>query len=231
MQPFAGRGRLFLLRHGETEWNRARRVMGRRPIPLCVAGRAQLATLAPHLGGLGIEAIWTSPVMRARETAEIVAATLGGLPIREDERLSEVRYGAWEGRSFPELLDDPAYHAFHRDPLRARVPGGGETLLEVRERVFAAAADALAETAGGHPLLVSHGDPLRLLLAACLAIDPEEFRRIRVDNGALSAVDLIGSWSEAKFVNMRPDLCTMLDAEVDGARALRDRAQAPGETK
>ncbi len=231
MQPFAGSGRLFLLRHGETAWNRARRVMGRRPIPLCDEGRAQLAQVAPHLRGLGIAEIWTSPMVRARETAEIAAEALGGIPIREDDGLAEVDYADWEGRGFAELLADPAYHKFHEDPLGSRVPGGGETLLEVRRRVFAAAERALASSSGGHPLLVSHGDPLRLVLAACMAVPPIEFRRLRVDNGALSAVDLTGEWSEAKFVNMRPDLGTMLDAEVDGARALRESAGEATESK
>ena len=231
MQPFAGRGRLFLLRHGETEWNRARRVMGRRPIPLCAEGRGQLAKVVPHLRGLGIGAIWTSPMVRARETAEMAAEALGGVPVHEDEGLAEVNYAAWEGLGFPELLEDPAYHAFHKDPLGARVPGGGETLLEVRDRVFAACARILGESeSNGHPLLVSHGDPLRLVVSACLAIEPEQFRRVRIDNGSLSAIDLTGNWSEAKFVNMRPDLDVMLDAELDGARALRERAQQTSES-
>ncbi len=231
MQPFAGQGRLFLLRHGETEWNRKRRVMGRRPVPLCAEGRAQLTAMVPHLTGLDIAAIWTSPMVRARETAELASDALGGVPIIEEDGLAEVDYADWEGRGFPELLDDPAYHEFHKDPLGSRVPGGGETLLEVRERVFRAAERALAETEGGHALLVSHGDPLRLVLAACMAMDPVEFRRLRVDNGALSAIDLTGTWSEAKFVNMRPDLDVMLDAELDGARALRDGAVESMESK
>lgn len=204
--------------------------MGRRPIPLCEEGRSQLATLVPHLNGLGIGVIWTSPMVRARETAEIASAALGGLPIREDDGLAEVDYADWEGKGFPELLDDPAYHEFHQDPLGARVPGGGETLLEVRARVFQAATRALGETGEGHPLLVSHGDPLRLVIAACMAIEPLQFRRIRVDNGSLSAVDLTGDWSEAKFVNMRPDLGVMLDAELDGARALQERAKQSTES-
>ncbi|MDG2305585.1 MAG: histidine phosphatase family protein [Candidatus Binatia bacterium] len=231
MQPFPGRGRLFLLRHGETEWNRARRVMGRRPVPLCDEGRAQLELLTPHLPGLGISCIWTSPMVRARQTAEIASAAVGGVPIREDDGLAEVDYADWEGCGFEELLADPGYHEFHKDPLRSRVPGGGETLFEVRERVFDAAARALAETTDGHPLLVSHGDPLRLVLAACMATPPTEFRRLRVDNGALSAIDLTGTWSEAKFVNMRPDLGVMLDAEMDGARALREGEAEPTESK
>lgn len=229
MQPVEGRGRLFLLRHGETDWNRARRVMGHRPIPLNAQGREQIESLAPHLRGLGVVSIVSSPMVRARETAEIVSETLGGVTIEEDPGLAEVGYAGWEGKTFPELIKDPIYTAFHRDPLGTAPPGGGETLLQVRDRVFAAASRALE--AGGPSLLVSHGDPLRLLLAACLAIAPEDFRRIRIDNGGLSAVDFSGEWSEAKFVNMRPDLDRMLDAELDGARAVRERAAGKGETQ
>src|SRR5262245_65943801 len=68
MQPFPGKGRFFLLRHGETEWNRQRRIMGRRPVPLSERGRAQLSALAPHLARLGIATIFTSPLARARAT-------------------------------------------------------------------------------------------------------------------------------------------------------------------
>ena len=196
--------------------------MGRKPIALNQAGRDQLGRVVEYLPGLGISRIWTSPMVRARQTAEIAAQALGGVPIYEDEGLAEVNYADWEGLGFAELLADPAYHAFHRDPLEAPVPGGGETLREVRNRVFDAASRVLAETTGGHPLIVSHGDPLRLLISACLAIDVTQFRRIRVDNGALTALDLTGDWAEAKFVNMRPDLAQMMEAERDGARAVRE---------
>lgn len=229
MQPVEGRGRLFLLRHGETDWNRARRVMGHRPIPLNDLGRQQIEDLAPHLRGLGVVSIVSSPMVRARETAEIVSKALGGVAVEEDAGLAEVGYAGWEGKTFPELIEDPIYNEFHRDPLGTAPPGGGETLLQVRERVFSAATRALG--AAGPCLLVSHGDPLRLLLAACLAIAPEDFRRVRIDNGGLSAIDFSGGWSEAKFVNMRPDLDRMLDAELDGARAVRERAAGNGETE
>ena len=102
-------------------------------------------------------------------------------------------------------------------------------MREVRERVLQSAERALAGCREGSPLLISHGDPLRLLLVACLALDPLQFRRLRVDNGALSAVDLAGDWSELKFLNMRPDLSEMLDAELDGARAVRESGSKEAE--
>ena len=212
MQPFPGRGRFYLLRHGETEWNRQRRIMGRRPVPLSERGRAQLAVLAPHLANLGVAHVFTSPLPRARSSAELIAAALGDLPVEDEPGLTEVDYADWEGKSFPDLADDPAYHAFRRDPLGTPFPGGGESLLQVRDRIFAAMA-RIASAADGRPVVVvSHGDPLRLILCGCLQMDIAELRRIRIDNGALSAIELTGHWAEVKFVNMRPDLDVMLDS-------------------
>jgi len=211
MQPFPGKGRIFLLRHGETAWNRERRIMGRRPVPLSERGRAQLSALTPHLLPLGIEQVFTSPLPRARSSAELVATALGGLPVVDEAGLTEVDYAAWEGRSFPDLRHDPDFHAFLKDPLGTPFPGGGETLYEVRDRVFAAMARVVAQAGGQPAVVVSHGDPLRLVLCGCLQLDVAELRRIRIDNGALSAIELTGDWVEVKFINMRPDLDAMLD--------------------
>lgn len=222
MQPFPGRGIFFLLRHGATAWNAERRVMGRRAVPLSGEGERQIRALAPHLDGLAITGVWTSPLVRARATSELVNEALGGVPVYEEEGLTEVDYGAWEGRTFPELLLDPAYREFSRDPLRNPVPGGGESLIAVRDRVYAA-MERIAEWADGRSVLVvSHGDPLRLILAGCLGLDLAQLRRLRVDNGALSAIELGDGWAEVKFANMRPDLAAMLQAERDAARAVRD---------
>jgi broad specificity phosphatase PhoE len=83
--------------------------------------------------------------------------------------------------------------------------------------------ERIARRASGAPVLVvSHGDPLRVILVGCLCIALEEMRRLRLDNGALSAFELTGDWAEVKFVNMRPDLAVMIHAERDGARAVRE---------
>jgi probable phosphoglycerate mutase len=222
VQPFAGRGIFFLVRHGETEWNRERRVMGRLGIPLSDAGRAQVDRLIPMLAPPGIAAVWTSPLSRARETADLLARGLGDLPVHVDEDLTEVDYGAWEGRTFAELVVEPAYHAYHRDPEGAAVPGASERLSEVRDRVLGALARIAAALPGERVLVVSHGDPIRLVLAACLGLSVAEMRRLRVDTAAVSGFEATGDWAEVKFVNVRPDL----DGIV-GPRTERDAGEGP----
>jgi broad specificity phosphatase PhoE len=211
MQPFPGRGRIFLLRHGETEWNRERRIMGRRPVPLSERGRTQLLALTPHLARLGVTRVFTSPLARARATADLVAGALGGVAVAEEEGLTEVHYGSWEGKTFRDLVGTPEFHAVLDEPVSTPIPGGGESLEHVRDRVYAAMARVAAASDGQPVIVVSHGDPLRVILCGCLGMELSQLRRIRLDNGALSAIELTGDWAEVKFVNMRPDLDVMLD--------------------
>jgi len=206
VQPFPGRGIFLLVRHGETAWNRERRVMGRLGTSLSERGRAQVASLAPLLSGLGAEAVWTSPLARARETAELIASALGDLPLHVDEDLTEIDYGAWEGQTFRELMADAAYHAYVRDPETAAAPGSRESLADVRDRVLGVLTRIAADRPGGRSIVVSHGDPIRLVLAACLGLSAREMRRLRVDTGAASAIEATGDWVELKFVNVRLDL-------------------------
>lgn len=218
---------LFLLRHGETEWNRERRVMGRGPMPLSERGREQVRGAIPLLSGLGIERVWTSPLPRARETAEQVAGGLGGLVVEVEEELTEVDYSGWEGRTFPELIADPAYRRYLLDPENEPVPGGGESLADVQARMYRALARVLEAAGGARSLVVSHGDPIRVAVAGCLGVGLRDVRRLRIDNAAVSAVELTGRWTEVKFVNVRSDLGEIATPAVDGARVLRDRSGAP----
>ena len=133
------------------------------------------------------------------------------MPIVEEPDLTEVDYGAWEGRTFRELVHEPEFHAYWQDPLGTPFPGGGETLLQVRDRVLAGMTRVARDANGRPAIVVSHGDPLRLILCGCLQMDVAQLRRIRLDNGGLSAIELTGDWAEVKFLNMRPDLDAMLD--------------------
>ena len=193
----------MLVRHGETEWTRARRVMGRQPIGLSDAGRAQSRALVPLLRTLAAERVLTSPLARARETAEIVATALRLLLALEPD-LVELDFGTWEGRCYGDLVGDPAYLAFSQDPGAASPPGGGSVGM-AQARAVAAVGRALASTPGGRVCVVSHGDILRLVLVAALRLEVREFRRLRLDTCGVSAIELTGEWAEVKFLNLLAD--------------------------
>src|SRR5262249_51093918 len=120
----AYRGTVLLMRHGETAWNREGRVMGRSPVDLDPAGRAQVKNAIPSARVIKPELIVTSPLARARQTADIIAEGVGGIPVTEDVDLEEVKYGRWEGMVFNDLIDDADYVRYREDPIRSETPGG-----------------------------------------------------------------------------------------------------------
>src|SRR5271154_1898518 len=127
------RGIALFMRHGETAWNREGRVMGRKPIELDAEGRAQVEASVPFARLLKPELIVTSPLARARQSAEIIAAGVGGFPIAEDPQLSEVLYGRWEGMVYDDLVEDADYLNYRDHPLDEPTPGG-ETIAQVQSR-------------------------------------------------------------------------------------------------
>jgi broad specificity phosphatase PhoE len=155
----AGSNEVLLVRHGETDDNAAERFQGRIDTPLNDRGREQSRALAEQLAGEGLRALYTSPLARARETAEIVGALLGLEPV-PDPRLMEADAGTWAGRLIAEIVADnaDAYRAW-----RAREPGfrfpAGESIEEQGARVAAALLDVAA---GPLPaLVVTHGGTIR----------------------------------------------------------------------
>lgn len=200
MSPDSAARSFLVIRHGETEWNRERRVMGSADVPLSERGRTQCELAATVLRRFAVQRIVSSPLRRAVETAEILARALE-LPVSYDPDLEEVRFGRWQGLTYDEIRHDPDYHAFMADPLTRRTPGG-ETILDVQRRGIAGLERV---GAGERVVFVSHGDIIRSALCHFLAIPVTEFRRVRVDNCGMSAVTLRGSRAEVKFVNMLAD--------------------------
>ncbi len=198
------RGVAILMRHGETGWNREGRVMGRHPIELNENGRAQVAATARFANTIGPELIVTSPLVRARQSAEIMAAGLGGVGIIEEPDIAEVLYGRWEGMSYHELIDDPHYKTYRQAPTEHPTPGG-ETIAQVQTRGVAAVMRTLAAHSGKRVLFISHGDIVRTVLCHFMGLELRYFHRIRVDNATLSAIQVAGDFAEVKFLNLLPD--------------------------
>jgi len=155
---------LYLARHGETDWNAQGRWQGQTDVPLNPAGRGQARELAARARAAGIRAVATSDLLRARETAEIVASELGLAVGLVDPALRERRFGCFEGLTRDEVAARfPEAWAGHlRDPEPA--PPGGESRAELLGRLLPAVATAVTRLPG--PLLVvMHGGSMRALLA------------------------------------------------------------------
>jgi broad specificity phosphatase PhoE len=155
---------LYLARHGETDWNAAGRWQGQTDVRLNEAGRLQAREIAGRVRAAGIRAVATSDLLRARETAEIVADALGLAVGLVDAALRERRFGCFEGLTREEVAErhPEAWASYVADPGPA--PPGGESRDELLGRLL----PALAAAAGALPaplLVVMHGGSMRALLA------------------------------------------------------------------
>ena len=168
--------RIILVRHGETDWNRERRWQGHSDRPLNELGREQAAGLAERIGAEPISAVYSSDLMRAHETARLLADRLG-LEVTAVPDLRERRFGSWEG-----LRDEEVERRFPG----AHGPPDGETREEMSRRVLRSLR-AIADTHPGQTVLVvSHGGPIRAILRHHEHPDCEE----PVGNCAVARLDL-----------------------------------------
>jgi len=177
--------RVYLARHGQTAYNHEGRFQGQQEVPLDDTGREQAAELAERAAAHGFNALWCSPLLRARETADIVARRIGLEP-KDDARLMETDAGDWTDRSFAEVrAQAPArFDAFATGDPSFAFPGG-ESFAEQEVRVSAALRDV---EAGELPaLVVCHGMVIRAALASRAGHLLERFER--VPNAALVPLD------------------------------------------
>lgn len=204
MQTSGIHGTAILMRHGETPWNREGRVMGSRPVELDDDGREQVRSAVALARVLAPDLIVTSPLARARQSAEIIAEGAGNPPLSVEADLSEVLYGRWEGMVYGDLVDDAEYLRYRERPLDTPTPGG-ETIVQVQARGVGAITRTLAANPGKRVLFVSHGDIIRTVLCHYLGLPLENFRRLRVDNATFSAMRVAGDFAEIKFLNLLYD--------------------------
>jgi probable phosphoglycerate mutase len=179
----------LLLRHGQTPLSAEKRFAGTGDIELTETGVRQAKLAGDRLAARGgIDVIVTSPLRRARETAEAVAEATGA-PVVAGEDFRETDFGAWEGLTFAEAQqrwpDDVA--AWLADPSSA--PTGGESFATVDARVRAALERVLTDYTRRTVLVVSHVTPIKTLVAAALLAPPAAMYRMHLDVGALSQID------------------------------------------
>lgn len=194
--------RFLLLRHGQTELSVQRRYSGRGNPPLTAVGREQAARAAKMLAAKGdIGAVVTSPLGRARETAEAAAAALG-LEVRVIDGLTETDFGDWEGLTFREAAErDPDLHARWLGDPSLPAPGG-ESFDAVRERVEDTRRDLVARYPGANIVVVSHVTPIKTLLQLALGVGPSLLYRLHLDLASLSLAEFYpDGGSSVRLVN------------------------------
>jgi len=183
---------LWLIRHGQTDWNKAGRYQGQADIPLNDTGFAQARDAAEKLAKMGIPfaAVYSSSLARARQTAEVIAERLC-IPLHLDPGLREISQGEWEGRAYTEVISHYTQIAAlpEMDPVRARAPGG-ESVAEVVQRV-AGVVEAISRRHPGERLVVvMHALAMATLLCTVRGISLREVYDHLPGHAALEVVSI-----------------------------------------
>ena len=177
---------IVLVRHGECEGNREGRFRGRADFPLNEVGLAQARAAAAALKEIPLERVFTSPLLRARQTAEILAEGRD-LPVEAREGFTNLALGPWEGRTKEEIRQEcpVEWSLWLHHPERLRLPGA-ESLGDVGRRALANLDHLVRTYPGSTFAVVSHRAVLKPLLAAALGIAEPSFWRIHMETASVS---------------------------------------------
>ena len=192
--------RLYLVRHGETDWNKASKIQGRIDTELSAYGVEQAQKLAKRLTSEEINVIYSSSLQRALRTAEIIA-DYKNCSIQKSDKYHEICLGPWEGLTINEIQEKYSEHlwTYREDPANFNLPGA-ETFLELTERTYSAILDIVNKHDGKNILLVSHGTTIKAAIIKILGIDIINYNKFRIDNASISIIGFSGDISEKPVV-------------------------------
>jgi len=162
-------------------------------VPLSAAGEAQARSLALRLSCEGLAAVHSSPVRRARDTAQALVAS-GEVPETIAEPLNEIDFGDWSGKDFAELEHDPTWREWNAKRGVA-VPPGGEPMAAVQERVLAYLRAVAQQASGAVVAMVSHADVIRACVAGILGLSLDRILSFDVDPASVTRI-AAGGWGE-----------------------------------
>jgi broad specificity phosphatase PhoE len=197
---------LYLIRHGETDWNLERRCQGFSDSPLNETGLRQAEATARHLSDEKIDAVYSSSLRRAHEMARMIAEH-HKVSVQTSDALRELNQGEFEGLTFPELLENHAefLQQWLRDPADLRIPAG-ESMRELQARAWAELEEIVKKHNDGNVVVVSHNLCIATLLCQIMNLDLADFRRIQLDVATINIVEFAGRWPHPVVIRMN-DTC------------------------
>jgi len=181
--------RIYFVRHGETTWNAQMKIQGHSDVSLSDRGRGQAKLLAQRLANEKIHCFYSSDLVRASETAKIVAQP-HEMDVLTTPALRELNFGIWEGLTVKEIEETypGQIRSWWTNPLNVLIPQG-ETLLEMAERCVNVVKSIIKEHNNETVLLVAHGGVIRSIICSALGINLNEQWRLHIDNACLSLID------------------------------------------
>lgn len=193
--------KLILVRHGESTWNKLKRVQGTRNPRLSDRGIKQSQLLADRFNGMKFDAVYSSPLTRAYHTAKIL--TNSNICTIED--LQEIKLGVWEGKTINQVSREykEIYDQWYQKPLEVKIPGA-ETILEFKERVVKTFDKIRAQHPNQEVLVVTHGGVITIYLAHLLEMNLNKLWSISLKN---NSVTILSFYEEFPCVLLFNDTC------------------------
>lgn len=193
--------KLLIIRHGRTEWNRVERLRGRADIALDELGRKQAEATAKRVAEWQVNAIYSSPLRRAMETAQILARP-AGLEVKKLHDITDIDYGQWQGLSLEDAAakDGDLYKKWLHSPHQVKFPGG-ESLVEVKDRVAAAIDKLIVQHNKETIALVSHKVVCHVMVLSLLGLELSHFWDVVQDICAVNYFEVRGGVPSALLIN------------------------------
>lgn len=194
---------LYVVRHGETDWNHERRLQGRLDVPLNETGLVQAHALARYFEGRRLARVHTSPLRRALATAAVIADA-ANCPLERADELTEIHHGAWQGLTVDEIEErnPDVWVSWTVQPSQTQPPGA-ESLLAVLERVRRLLQRL---TSGGDICLVTHGVVSQAIVVQLMGLDPDALFTNTQANACINVFDIGDAGAFVKALNVTTHL-------------------------
>jgi broad specificity phosphatase PhoE len=181
--------RIYLVRHGTTDWNKEEVFRGRADRKLNETGRAEARALAEYFTNIPLEAIYSSPLSRAMETAQAIG-DVTGLRVISHPAFVDIDFGAWQGLPLKEVREkySDLYRLWRERPQAITFPEG-ENLAQVRARAWEGLQEIIQENPEKTALIISHRVVTKILLCAVLGLDDSHFWQIKQDTTAVNCFE------------------------------------------
>ena len=194
--------KLYLIRHGETDYNNALRFQGQTDIPLYQKGIEQAEKAADFFRDIPLQAIYTSTLIRAKTTAEIIAG-VKGMDVQETDALREMSFGIWENMNSKDIQKKYAkeWKDFFASPARTTIPQG-ESMLDVQKRAYPTVQEILDRYPEGDVAFVAHGGIIRVLMCTMLGLDLNRAWHLHVGNASITCFYYWGRSYTLDYANL-----------------------------
>ena len=194
--------KLYLIRHGETDYNNALRFQGQTDIPLNQKGIEQAEKAADFFRDIPLQAIYTSTLIRAKTTAEIIAR-VKGMELQETDALREMSFGIWENMNTKDIQKKYAkeWKDFFASPANTKIPQG-ESMLDVQKRAYPTVQEILDRYPEGDVAFVAHGGIIRVLMCTMLGLDLNRAWHLHVGNASITCFYYWGRSYTLDYANL-----------------------------